>query len=106
MPNGHREPYRFAGLARVFDSDDDGAGCPSPLHTSDSDDTYDNKRTYTTKRRQLVLLTRRWKKRARFLRFKRHLERLSLLPYVLRAQPFVDAIAKFLSAPPSQSMRP
>ena len=42
MPNGHREPYRFQ-FPDIGDPDTVALRLPSPLHTSDSEETWDNK---------------------------------------------------------------
>ena len=42
MPNGHREPYRI----RHGES-------PSPCHTSDSEETRDNKMCYMMRKRRM-----------------------------------------------------
>ena len=49
MPNGHREPYRLRPRY----------GRPSPVHSSDSEETYDNKLQW-----RLIALRvfRRWRR--------------------------------------------
>ena len=53
MPNGHRVPYRV------------GDGAPSPLHSSDSDETWENKRRYWRLARRVAARFRRLVRRAR-----------------------------------------
>ena len=46
MPNGHRDPYRFQ-FPDIGDPESDTAlSSWSPLHTSDSEETHDNKITF------------------------------------------------------------
>ena len=53
MPNGHKNTYRV------------GDGAPSPLHTSDSDETWENKRRYWRLARRVATRFRRNVRRAR-----------------------------------------
>ena len=66
MPNGHREPYRFVGLRRILDSGDE-ADAPSPCHTSDSDETAEEKREFHLAYARVRWYARLWKRRARSL---------------------------------------
>ena len=84
MPNGHREPYR--NLQEI----------PSPLHTSDSEDTY------VTKRRWQVLakwVLRRWRSFTQRKVLERRIRCLTenkLLPRSARQNWLVKAIIRFL----------
>ena len=80
MPNGHREPYRL------------GEGCPSPCHTSDSEESWHHKKRYTFLARKYTRKWRRhvaWRKQSR--RLKTLLRRKNLSPEVL------EMIAAFLA---------
>ena len=79
MPNGHREPYRFAGLSRIFDSDDE-AESPSCCHTSDSEETWEEKRAFHVAYARLRLRVRLWRRRARSRRRAQQLVAGRLLP--------------------------
>ena len=84
MPNGHREPYR--NLQEI----------PSPLHTSDSEDTY------VTKRRWQVLakwVLRRWRSFTQRKVLERRIRCLTenkLLPHSARQNWLVKTIIRFL----------
>ena len=81
MPNGHRDPFRM------------GDGSPSPLHTSDSEDTYCNKRRYNYLAKKVI---RRWKA---FTKQAKALVRALLprtLPTPLRVQEVVETIVSFI----------
>ena len=96
MPNGHREPYRFAGLSRIFDSDDE-AESPSCCHTSDSEETREEKREFHVAYARLRKWARRWKRRARSLRRARQLVVGRLLPARLAGQHWIYVrLASFL----------
>ena len=58
MPNGHRYPYR---LHPECDS-------PSPLHTSDSEETYEHKQRYRILGLRVI---RRWRRFVKMQRYKR-----------------------------------
>jgi hypothetical protein len=42
MPNGHRQSFRLR-LEEGWEDRDERDGPPSPIHSSDSEETYDNK---------------------------------------------------------------
>ena len=95
MPNGDREPYRFTGLRTIFDSEGE-ADVPSTVHTSDSDDTFEEKRAFHVSCARLRLLVAVWKRRARSLRRARQLCAGRLLPRRFARQWVYARIAPFL----------
>ena len=87
MPNGHRESYR---IAPSFDS-------PSPLHTSDSEETWMQKRRY----RMITLKVKwKWKKfvatRRRAQRIYEALTKTKMLPDVLLVEEVMRLIAQYV----------
>ena len=96
MPNGPRRPYRFAGLPRILDSDDE-AESPSYAHTSDSEETFEEKRAFHVASARVRLYARLWKRRARSLRRARQLYVGRLLPARLAGQQWIYVrLASFL----------
>ena len=81
MPNGDREPYRI------------GEGCPSPVHTSDSEKTYDNKHRWH------MLAFRYWHKWRRFVIRQRRRRTAGFLQRVLRKKIILsDELAGMLAS--------
>ena len=88
MPNGHREPR-----AGIVDP-------PSPIHTSDSEDTYTNKVRW---RGMAYKVLRQWLRYISIVRAQRLqavLSRLQLLDVRLRDMaPVRQLVAQYLAAP-------
>ena len=96
MPNGPRRPYRFAGLPRILDSEDE-AESPSYIHTSDSEETFEEKRAFHVASARVRLYARLWKRRARSLRRARQLYVGRLLPASFAGQHWIYVrLAPFL----------
>ena len=60
MPNGHREPYRFQ-FPDIGDPDTVALSSWSPVHTSDSDETHDNKISFLVFEQIAYKVFFRWK---------------------------------------------
>ena len=96
MPNGPRRPYRFAGLPRILDSDDE-AGPPSLIQTSDSEETDNHKIEFHLAAARVRKYARRWKRIARSRRRARQLFVGRLLPASLAGQHWIyERLAQFL----------
>ena len=65
MPNGHTEPFRFPNPNGVVEH-------PSPVHTSDSEETWNDKVSYTAVQRKVWI---RWRA---FVSKRRRLKRVKL----------------------------
>ena len=96
MPNGPRRPYRFAGLPRILDPQDE-AESPSCIHTSDSEETDKHKREFHLAAARVRKYARRWKRIARSRRRARQLSVGRLLPASLAEQQWIyERLAQFL----------
>ena len=87
MPNGHREPYR---LRPDYDP-------PSPAHTSDTEDTWEDKLRWRLIARRVL---RRWRllvRRAALARAVKFIERM-VWRHEPRMLPLARHIAEFLVA--------
>ena len=73
MPNGHREPYRF-GVKHGYHE-------PSPMHTSDSEETEVNKIRYHLVVSRVHRRVRRFNARRRIAKCSRYLQEMRLLPH-------------------------
>ena len=60
MPNGHRDPYRFQ-FPDIGDPDTVALSSWSPVHTSDSDETHDNKISFLVFEQIAYKVFFRWK---------------------------------------------
>jgi hypothetical protein len=67
MPNGHRRPYRVRDPQHPFRA-------PSPEHTSDSDDTWSEKRQWKQIAKRTI---RRWRA---FVRNRKHNPKVEVNP--------------------------
>ena len=68
MPNGHREPFRIG----EWDYERDCYDSPSPVHTSDSEDTYVQKHRWIVLARRVF---RRWRRHVKYKRYQRGIRR-------------------------------
>ena len=89
MPNGTREPYRFGDIH--------GYDEPSPMHTSDSEETEVNKIRYHLIVTRVHRRVRRFNARRRIAKCNRYLQEMRLLPHNVPEAALAN-VAAFLAA--------
>ena len=94
MPNGHRQSFRIS-LEEGWEDRDERDGTPSPIHTSDSEDTDYNKTKWILIAKRVV---RRWLRfarcRARIRRALFFLDRFNFFPGL--PDEAVQGVAKYM----------
>ena len=93
MPNGHREPFRIG----EWDYERDCYCSPSPVHTSDSEDTYVHKHRWIILARRVFRRWRRYVYKRGMRRRRIWLRRLFFNHHSIHLQPtMISTIARYV----------